>query len=158
MTTEYGSRLKLARVNAKLTQANLSKKTGIPQSTISTAERSGHGSRETAVYAQVCGVSALWLATGQGEMHTSDARQDPASTQSAGTAVATNPNDGRPLQALQVLGELSCLMAGVTPERLELVSVMMAALVRKPADKDIANAIAALITPQAFAQDTRQTG
>lgn len=68
MATEYGSRLKTARKHAGLTQVALSKKTGIPQSTISTAEREGNGSGETPVYAQACGVDALWLATGEGEM------------------------------------------------------------------------------------------
>lgn len=68
MATEYGSRLREARRRAKLTQVDLSKKTGIPQSTISTAERLGNGSAETAVYAKVCGVDAHWLATGEGAM------------------------------------------------------------------------------------------
>ena len=58
----------MARKHAKLTQVGLSKKTGIPQSTISTAEREGHGSGETPVYAAACGVSALWLGTGNGDM------------------------------------------------------------------------------------------
>lgn len=68
MATEYGKRLRLARKAAGLTQGALSKKTGIPQSTISTAEREGHGSSETTVYAQACGVDAMWLAKGDGEM------------------------------------------------------------------------------------------
>ena len=67
--TEYGQRLHEARKGAKLTQVGLSKKTGIPQSTISTAETEGYSSTDTAVYAQVCGVSALWLATGEGPKH-----------------------------------------------------------------------------------------
>ncbi len=45
-----------------------SKATGIPQSTISTAEREGHGSADTPVYAKTYGVDAIWLATGEGEM------------------------------------------------------------------------------------------
>lgn len=69
MATEYGSRLREARKDAKLTQEGLSKKTGIPQSTISTAERDGNGSAETPVYAQACGVNALWLAKGLGPKH-----------------------------------------------------------------------------------------
>lgn len=68
MATEYGQRLRQARQLAKLTQAGLSAKTGIAQSTISTAEREGHGSADTPTYAQACGVSALWLATGEGDM------------------------------------------------------------------------------------------
>lgn len=68
MATEYGTRLKAARKHADLTQKEASDRTGIPQSTISTAERQGHGSGDTPVYARVYGVSALWLATGEGEM------------------------------------------------------------------------------------------
>lgn len=67
MATEYGKRLRKARKDAKLTQEGLSKKTGIAQSTISTSEREGNGSGNTLVYAKVCGVDALWLATGNAE-------------------------------------------------------------------------------------------
>jgi len=77
MATEYGKRLRQARKLAKLTQAELSKKTGIAQSTISTAEREGAGSSDTAVYANACGVSALWLSTGDGEMQPSNAFHQP---------------------------------------------------------------------------------
>lgn len=68
MATEYGQRLRAARKYAGLTQEQLRDKTGIAQSTISSAERDGLGSAETPVYAKACGVSALWLATGEGEM------------------------------------------------------------------------------------------
>jgi SOS-response transcriptional repressor LexA len=68
MATEYGSRLKKARNHAGMTQMQASAKTGIPQSTISTAEREGHGSGDTPVYAKTYGVDAHWLATGEGEM------------------------------------------------------------------------------------------
>lgn len=68
MATDYGKRLRLARKHAKLTQVKLSELTKIPQSTISTAEREGHGSGDTPVYARACGVNALWLATGEGNM------------------------------------------------------------------------------------------
>lgn len=71
MSTEYGLRLRAARQRAGLTQGELSKRTGIPQSTISTAERLGNGSSETPVYAKACGVDAHWLATGEGAMETS---------------------------------------------------------------------------------------
>ena len=69
MATDYGNRLRTARNEAKMTQQQLSKTTGIPQSTISTAERDGRGSSETPTYAQACGVNALWLATGEGPKH-----------------------------------------------------------------------------------------
>jgi len=68
MATEYGKRLKQARLHAGLNQVQLGKVTGISQSTISTAERLGNGSTDTAAYAKACGVSAHWLETGQGEM------------------------------------------------------------------------------------------
>ena len=68
MATEYGTRLRAARKYAKLTQLAASKKTGIPQSTISTAERLGNGSSDTSVYAQAYGVSAHWITTGEGRM------------------------------------------------------------------------------------------
>lgn len=51
-----------------MTQMQASKATGIPQSTISTAEREGFGSPDTPVYARAYGVDAHWLATGEGEM------------------------------------------------------------------------------------------
>lgn len=51
-----------------MTQVEASKATGIPQSTISTAEREGHGSADTPVYAKAFGVDAHWLATGEGAM------------------------------------------------------------------------------------------
>lgn len=68
MATEYGTRLKTARKRLKLTQQQLEKMTGIPQSTISTAENLGHGSTETTVYALALKVSPHWLATGEGPM------------------------------------------------------------------------------------------
>lgn len=71
MTTEYGLRLRTARQSAGLTQGELSRVTGIAQSTISTAERLGNGSSDTPVYARACGVDAHWLATGEGEMRPS---------------------------------------------------------------------------------------
>lgn len=52
MTTDYGKRLRAARKHAELKQVELSKLTGIPQSTISTAERLGNGSAETPIYAK----------------------------------------------------------------------------------------------------------
>lgn len=68
MATEYGTRLRAARKHAGLTQIQLSEATNIPQSTISTAEREGHGSADTPVYAKATGVDAHWLATGEGTM------------------------------------------------------------------------------------------
>ena len=65
---EFGKRLRQARKHADLTQEELGAKTGIAQSTISTAEREGDGSPDTAIFAKACGVDAYWLTTGEGEM------------------------------------------------------------------------------------------
>lgn len=68
MATDFGNRLRAARLAAGLTQKAAEKATGIPQSTISTAEREGVSSTETTTYAKAYGVNAHWLATGDGEM------------------------------------------------------------------------------------------
>lgn len=68
MATEYGQRLRAARKHAGFTQEEAGKRTGIAQSTISTAERVGNGSADTPVYAKAYGVDAHWLATGEGTM------------------------------------------------------------------------------------------
>lgn len=68
MATEFGERLRAARKHAGLTQAELAVRTGIAQSTISTAERMGNGSSDTPIYAKACGVDPHWLATGDGDM------------------------------------------------------------------------------------------
>ena len=70
MNTEFGQRLKTARKAAKMTQADLAKKVGIGQSTIAELEKSGNGSSHVPVMAAVLGCSALWLATGEGQMNT----------------------------------------------------------------------------------------
>ena len=70
MNTEYGKRLAAARRHAGMTQMQASKTTGIPQSTISTAERLGNKSMDTVRYASAYGVSPGWLDSGDGEMVT----------------------------------------------------------------------------------------
>lgn len=68
MNTEFGLRLKQARKAAKMTQASLAKKVGIGQSTIAELEKTGNGSSHAPTMAAALNCSALWLATGQGEM------------------------------------------------------------------------------------------
>lgn len=103
MATEYGSRLKQARQYARLTQVQLAEKTGIAQSTISTAERKGNGSTDTAVYAQTCGVNAVWLETGAGEMiQKSTEKSTVAVASSVGSSAASN-------QCLQIMAMLATL-------------------------------------------------
>lgn len=68
MTTEYGQRLIGAMAYATISQKELREKAGIAQSTLASAMSRGSGSRYTAVFAEICGVSAAWLATGKGMM------------------------------------------------------------------------------------------
>ena len=68
MATDYGKRLQLAMKNAGLNQKALIKATGMAQSSVSSAMNRGSGSADTPRLAMACGVSALWLANGEGEM------------------------------------------------------------------------------------------
>lgn len=66
---EYKDRVKAARKHAKLTQVELGRLVGIDQASISDLERGRSGrSSYNASIAQVCGVSAIWLESGVGEM------------------------------------------------------------------------------------------
>jgi transcriptional regulator with XRE-family HTH domain len=75
MRSEFGKRLVQAREDAGLSQEELCRLAGMAQSTLATAESSGSGSRNTAQLARACGVSAYWLATGEGKAtESADAR------------------------------------------------------------------------------------
>lgn len=65
--TAFGARLFEARKNAGLSQAQVKKKTGMAQATLSELENTANGSSYTAQLAALYGVSALWLAEGKGE-------------------------------------------------------------------------------------------
>lgn len=68
MTTDYGKRLRTARVAAGLTQRQLAEAVGVKQPTIAEAERSGYGSKFTVAIARELGVSPYWLESGDGPM------------------------------------------------------------------------------------------
>jgi transcriptional regulator with XRE-family HTH domain len=64
-----GSRLKEARAHAGIAQKELETRSGVSQKTISKIERGDQDSSTQIVQlARACGVSADWLATGQGAM------------------------------------------------------------------------------------------
>ncbi|WP_438284242.1 LexA family protein [Pseudomonas alabamensis] len=66
---EYKDRIKAARKHAQLTQVALARLVGIDQASISDLERGRSGrSSYNASIAKACGVSALWLENGTGEM------------------------------------------------------------------------------------------
>ena len=68
MATEYGTRLRAAMQHAKLNQKQLIAKTGLAQSSVSSAMGRSKGSADTPTYASACGVSAEWLSSGKGHM------------------------------------------------------------------------------------------
>jgi transcriptional regulator with XRE-family HTH domain len=75
---KYGERLHKARIHAKLTQQQLADKINnvCTQENISKLERSdATGSEFTAQFAEACGVRAMWLAEGIGEMIPSEQKQ-----------------------------------------------------------------------------------
>jgi len=76
--TEFGQRLKQARKYAKLSQDALAKRVGISQGTMSELERYYSSSSYTVQIAKECGVSAVWLATGEGEMIPSQSEKNDA--------------------------------------------------------------------------------
>ena len=94
MATEFGKQLKDARNFAKMTQKDAEKETGIPQSTISTAEREGESSTETVTYARAYKVDAHWLATGEGQMEVATTSIQSSQVQSVRMAATTGPFDG----------------------------------------------------------------
>lgn len=76
MQSEFKDRLKLARKNAKMTQAQLAKAVNTTQGSISDLE-SGRNktSTNTLQIANVLQVNPNWLATGEGEMTTNKLQQ-----------------------------------------------------------------------------------
>lgn len=66
---EYKDRIKKARAHAGLTQGQLADAVGVKQASISDLETGkSQSSSYSASIAKVCGVDALWLEKGQGEM------------------------------------------------------------------------------------------
>jgi transcriptional regulator with XRE-family HTH domain len=116
--SDYGLRLFQARTKGGLTQTALAKAAGMSQSAYATAESTGQGSTYTSQLAAACGVSAEWLATGEGEMiprfsPSLEARQEPGEIEGA----------------LRVLAE--ALKAADTPTR-AAVAPLFALLAQEP--------------------------
>lgn len=69
MDMEYKDRIKIARAHAGLTQGQLADAVGVKQASISDLETGkSQSSSYSASIAKACGVDALWLEKGQGEM------------------------------------------------------------------------------------------
>lgn len=88
MEMNYSQRIKAARSHAGLTQSELARLVGIDQTSISNLERGkSQGSSHTASIAKACGVSAIWLEAGLGEMTSDYAiidRPTPSNAQAVG--------------------------------------------------------------------------
>ena len=77
MSNDYGIRLKNAMAHAGLSQKELLAHplladNGVGQSSLSSAMNRASGSAYTALFARACGVDAVWLTTGAGEMVAND--------------------------------------------------------------------------------------
>ena len=91
MLMEFKDRLKAARKHAGLNQAELATRIGVQQTSISDLERGK--SKSTSFSTQIAhelGVSALWLATGKGEMVATEVG-DVRASYDANTAPAAQP-------------------------------------------------------------------
>jgi transcriptional regulator with XRE-family HTH domain len=100
--TEFGERVRAARLHAKLSQEMLGERTGLGQSTISYLEQFGESSNQTVPIAQACGVRAAWLAEGTGPM-VGPEDEKTASTQKAAQQLAPYvipPSDARDFRTL----------------------------------------------------------
>lgn len=114
MASTYGERVKQARLNAGLSQAELGRQVGsTPQAIqyLEDPEKNARGSEKTARIAHICGVSALWLETGDGEMLPDRAREPGASYAiHSATSIAKAIKTLRP-ELRQALGTLVSYLA-----------------------------------------------
>lgn len=87
---EFKDRLKAARRHAQLNQAELAERAGITQTSISDLERGkSKATAHVAKIASVCGVDALWLSEGKGQMIRSAST---ATDEPSNVAMAAQPN------------------------------------------------------------------
>lgn len=68
MATEFGDRLKKAREHKGLNPSQAAPLVGMKQPSLHYLESTGQGSKYVHKFAEVYGVNARWLATGEGEM------------------------------------------------------------------------------------------
>lgn len=65
--SDFGARLRAARLDADVSQEDLAKAAGLAQSSVTELERSGQGSAAVTRMARKLNVDAHWLATGEGD-------------------------------------------------------------------------------------------
>lgn len=134
MSTEYGNRLRLAMAHAKLNQKQLIAKTGITQSSVSSAMNRASGSSDTPTYARACGVDAHWLATGHGEMISAVAQTT--------EVIVTGSDAGSAASLAQTLADLAGHLKSMEPDIQRKAMLLISDLV---ADPDSHATVAAMI-------------
>ena len=72
--SDFGARLRAARLDADVSQEDLAKAAGLAQSSVTELERSGQGSAAVTRMARKLNVDAHWLATGEGDLHCGHSR------------------------------------------------------------------------------------
>lgn len=119
----FGQRLKAARKYAGLTQTQLATKVGMDQTTISDLERGKSSSSSfCASIARTCGVDALWLETGQGDMLPKESTNP---TDTGGNVEPLQVHEGTviPLGEIQKVPLISWVAAGTWSEAIDLYEV-----------------------------------
>ena len=144
MTTEYAKRLRQAMQHAGLNQKGLVSKTGLSQSTVSSAMNRSNGSTDTATYAVACGVNADWLATGNGKMLPSIATANitapsprmsasaSPSNQPASPVVTAQADTNTIASALAVIQKYTQRLSILDPPSRDLVQDLMADCIKRP--------------------------
>lgn len=134
--SEYGARLLAARTHKGMSQTALAKAVGMSQSAYGQAETTGSGSSFTSQLAEVCGVRAQWLATGEGPMLAKDESDDISEAERIQSAlyvlakVLINADE----DTRNTVGELLATMAA-SPETVKNKSRLILKLLVTDADK-----------------------
>lgn len=144
MSTDFGKRLKAARKSAGLSQVKLSKAVGIGQSTIAELEKEGFGTSHVVKIAAVCGVSAVWLSTGEGEMVPSDLIS--TSALGGGLSVA-NISPGQAQTLAQALETVVAALAKVPVDSRKAVADDMGLLAMAPDSSETLARLSASLAP-----------
>lgn len=117
--TTYGERLKRARLNAGLSQAELARRLGLKAQAVQYLEEpanAAQGSKSTPGFARELGVDAVWLANGSGEMRPPGGVREPPAPYAAAPDLAKS-------------------IRSLTPELQRAIGVLVRALMHAPATR-----------------------
>lgn len=147
MATDFGARLRSARRHKLLTQKQLAHAVGISQGTLSELESIGHGSAYAPQIAEICGVSATWLASGEGEMLEASSRAHKVAALPRGTS-------GADLRSQ--LEALASTLATVPDDRRTAVAGLLHGFAKEGGAATYIDAILALLTPPSNSGTSKQ--